>query len=270
MADSDVAEHLSGSRPVKEKRKVWLATVHGRAMHLQYPTDAICNAEPPTPQRRRSLKTLMVLPLLAMAAQILHVNPNLESRNPVVPTHAGGMRARGRAVHARANISPRHRSSPDCATRRGTASHSAVPTRPPHRPCSVRQAAPALQHDKPKPWDDDTIDHWKVEPFRPEDNRTGLLQESSFACLFPKYREKYLREAWPSVTRALKEVGIACELNLVEGSMTVKTTRKTYDPFAIIKARDLIKLLSRSVPAAQVRRCCRGGGRLAVIARAHV
>lgn len=38
--------------------------------------------------------------------------------------------------------------------------------------------------------------------------------------------EKYLREVWPAVTRALKEVGVGCELNLVEGSMTVRTTRK--------------------------------------------
>ncbi|KAI8946888.1 ribosomal RNA assembly protein KRR1 [Xylaria longipes] len=110
-------------------------------------------------------------------------------------------------------------------------------------------------NNAPKPWDTDDIDKWKIDPFLPADNAGGnLAEESSFIVLFPKYREVYLREAWPGVTKALKNLGIACTLDLVNGSMEVKTTKKTWDPAAILKARDLIKLLARSVPAPEALR----------------
>lgn len=94
----------------------------------------------------------------------------------------------------------------------------------------------------------------KLPEFKKEDNPHRLLEESCFATLFPKYREQYLRECWPLVQKTLNEHGIKAELDVVEGSMTVKTTKKTWDPYIIVKARDMIKLLSRSVPLEQAKR----------------
>lgn len=108
-------------------------------------------------------------------------------------------------------------------------------------------------HKKDKPWDTPDIDKWKIDEFKPEDNASGsaFLEESSFMTLFPKYREEYLKQVWADVTKALQRHFIDCTLNLVEGSITVKTTRKTFDPVQILNARDLIKLLARSVPFPQ-------------------
>jgi len=52
--------------------------------------------------------------------------------------------------------------------------------------------------------------------------------------------------------RTLKQYGVDCSLDLIEGSMTVKTTRKMWDPYAVIKARDFLRLLARSIPVQQV------------------
>ncbi|KAF7330817.1 KRR1 small subunit processome component [Mycena venus] len=106
-------------------------------------------------------------------------------------------------------------------------------------------------HRKDKPWDTDDIDHGSLlcekTTRRPNlSSKSPLLQPCS-----PKYREKYLREVWSAVTQALDTHFLACTLDLVSGSMSVRTTRKTFDPYIILKGRDLLKLLARGVPVSQ-------------------
>ncbi|OAF70110.1 hypothetical protein A3Q56_02140 [Intoshia linei] len=92
-------------------------------------------------------------------------------------------------------------------------------------------------------------DGWKEPEFTKEDYKRGFTEKSSFGCLFPKYRENYIKESWPLVKQRLSnDFEIVAELELIEGSMIVSSTKKTWDPYAIINARDLIRLLARSVP----------------------
>lgn len=81
------------------------------------------------------------------------------------------------------------------------------------------------RYRKDKPWDHEGIDHWKLEvggrvactplsphtrptrsaqPFKEGDMKASLLEESAFATMFPQYREQYIREVWPAVTKHLK------------------------------------------------------------------
>ena len=57
----------------------------------------------------------------------------------------------------------------------------------------------------------------KIPDFKEDDNPHGMLEESKFATLFPKYREKYIREVWPLVQAKLTEFKVKCELDVIEG-----------------------------------------------------
>lgn len=101
--------------------------------------------------------------------------------------------------------------------------------------------------------EDITDNPWRIPipKFTEADNPTGTIYESTFSLLFPKYREEYMKEYYPLIKKSLEKEGIKAELDLAKGSVSVSTTKKTYDPFIIIKARDMVKLIARSVPYEQ-------------------
>ena len=59
----------------------------------------------------------------------------------------------------------------------------------------------------------------KIPDFKETDNPNGMLEESKFATLFPKYREKYIREVWPLVQAKLQEYKLKAELDVIEGKL---------------------------------------------------
>jgi ribosomal RNA assembly protein len=96
-------------------------------------------------------------------------------------------------------------------------------------------------------------------PFAKGDMKHPLLEESSFAVLFPHYRERYLTENWPRLEQIFQPLGISAKLDCRDGVMVVRTTNETWDPVAILRARDVIKLLARSVPLEQAVRVLEDG-----------
>jgi ribosomal RNA assembly protein len=104
-------------------------------------------------------------------------------------------------------------------------------------------------------YEDNTMSKYVVPELKEEDVPGGCcVAETTFATLFPGYLESYISSVWPAVEAVLAQQKLVGTLDLVEGSMTVATTRKTWDPYAIVKARDFIKLLSRNVPIAQAQK----------------
>ncbi|ESL06228.1 hypothetical protein TRSC58_06100 [Trypanosoma rangeli SC58] len=80
------------------------------------------------------------------------------------------------------------------------------------------------------------------------------VDETTFATQFPSYLESYIRSVWPAVETILGQHQLVGKLDLMEGSMTVATTRRTWDPYVVVKARDFIRLLARNVPLAQAQK----------------
>ena len=82
-----------------------------------------------------------------------------------------------------------------------------------------------------------------------EDNPIDApLVTSSFGTRFPEHREQYIRNISKQMATFLHKYGVHIEITYGVCSMEVRTTKKMWDPYSIIKARDMIRLISRYVP----------------------
>lgn len=97
---------------------------------------------------------------------------------------------------------------------------------------------------------------YHVPELKQEDVPEGAccIAETAFGTPFPGYLEDYIKSIWPAVEQVLDQHHLVGKLDLMEGSMTVATTRKTWDPYAIVDARDFIRLLARNVPLSQAQK----------------
>nr|UXY86881.1 rev-interacting protein Rip-1-like protein [Cryptomonas paramecium] len=77
------------------------------------------------------------------------------------------------------------------------------------------------------------------------------ILQSKFTVLFPKYQENCIKESWKTIKKIFFFYKLKLKLNLKFGFIEVSNDLHTRDPFVIIKARDFIKLISRSVPIRQ-------------------
>jgi ribosomal RNA assembly protein len=83
------------------------------------------------------------------------------------------------------------------------------------------------------------------------EKKGNLVSKTHFNIIYPKYQEKKIKESWKVIKKTLNSFFIFSKLDLFSGSISIVTTKFTKDPFCIIKARDFLKLISRSVPTEQ-------------------
>lgn len=79
----------------------------------------------------------------------------------------------------------------------------------------------------------------------------SVVSKTHFQIIYPKYQEKKIKESWKIIKKTLNSLFISSKLELFSGSISITTTKLTKDPFCIMKARDFLKLISRSVPTEQ-------------------
>nr|UXY87854.1 rev-interacting protein Rip-1-like protein [Cryptomonas curvata] len=96
------------------------------------------------------------------------------------------------------------------------------------------------------------IEATKFLKYMLEDKLNSIFTHyTKFSILFPKYQEKYIIESWDMINRIINSHNLSCKLNLKSGLIEVTNKKDTIDPFIIVKAKDFLRLISRSVPIQQ-------------------
>lgn len=98
------------------------------------------------------------------------------------------------------------------------------------------------------------VDWWKEPKFSEDDVKHPFLEESNFKVIYPEYRGEYIKEIWPALKDILSSHYLKIDLDAVQKSITIATTKRTYDPYIIIRARDLVKLITRGAPLQQAQK----------------
>jgi len=89
---------------------------------------------------------------------------------------------------------------------------------------------------------------WKYDKVSEDNPIRAPLMQSTFATRFPQNRESYIRNIAGKLKHVVGKYGINIEIVYRQFSLVVSTTDKMWDPYAIVKARDMIRLIARYVP----------------------
>jgi len=95
-----------------------------------------------------------------------------------------------------------------------------------------------------------------------------LQCRSERQVLFPKWRENYLKSVWNNVKDYMKSKGLRAEMDLIQGTVSVATTRQTDDVWAIQSAHQYITAISRGVDFEKAKQLFDDGITMAVVATA--
>lgn len=84
--------------------------------------------------------------------------------------------------------------------------------------------------------------------FNEADIKHAFVETSVFEVMFPRHRETYVRGVEEYLKKAMSQRKLLLKVDYHELVLSVSTTDRTRDPYAVICGRDMLKLVSRGVP----------------------